>query len=165
MFSKILLLFCLCATSISHAAEICSRVAEIGGQSVLIDSSSTQKGEGLRPYLSKDAEATKYLTTYQDQLKIRWQNALIGTVGTGLTLAGLLTNDNSNNRQTLLIGGVTLIAINYLVARTLENSNEKNLLSAVEEYNKRNFPKIYLFKSDNNDQNNQGVLLNKSWGF
>jgi len=165
MFSKILLLFCLCATSISHAAEICSRVAEIGGQSVLIDSSSTQKGERLRPYLAKDAEASKFLTTYQDQLKMRWQNALLGTAGTGLTIAGLLTNDASNNRQTLLVGGITLIAINFLVARTLEASNEKNLLSAVEEYNKRNFPKIYLFKSDTNDQNNQGVLLNKSWGF
>ncbi|GAB4010191.1 MAG: hypothetical protein Fur0010_02230 [Bdellovibrio sp.] len=165
MYLKSLLVFFLCATSISHSAEICSRTAEIGGQTILIDSSSTQKGDGLRPYLEKDDVAKTYLDTYQDNLKIRWQNAILGTLGTGVTIAGILTNDNSNNRQTLLVGGLTLIAVNYLVARTLETSNEKNLLTAVEEYNRRNFPKIFLFKSSGDDKKGQGLLINQNWGF
>lgn len=148
-----------------EAAEICSRTAEISGQTILIDSSSTQKGEGLRPYIEKDEVAKSFLDDYQSNLKIRWQNAILGTVGTGVTIAGLLTSDNSDNRETLLIGGVTLIAINYLVARTLEESNEKNLLAAVEEYNRRNFPKIYLFKSSSDDKKGQGLIINQNWGF
>ena len=43
------------------ASESCSRTATINYQEVLVDSASSLKGEGLRPYLAKDAEALSYL--------------------------------------------------------------------------------------------------------
>jgi hypothetical protein len=58
--------------------------------------------------------------------------------------------------------------INFLVAKTMETSNEQNLRKAIEEYNKRNLPKIY-YNPDQEDNrgNNPGVsfMLQKSWDF
>lgn len=150
----------LMLTSVSFGADTCSRVAIINYQEVLVDTSSTQKGEGLRFHLEKDELAKKFLDEYQKGTEMRWQNALLGTLGTGLIITGIFTNSSSNNRKAFFISGGAFIAINFFVARTLEAANEKNLVRAIEEYNKRNLPRIY-FSPDQDGE----VYVEKSWSF
>lgn len=163
-----LLFTVLCTIKPLQAVETCSRIAIINYQEVLVDTNSTEKGEGLRFHLEKDRTAKNYLEKYQEGTKIKWQNAILGTVGTTMMLGGILTNNNSERKQTLLIGGATFMLVNFLVAKTLEATNEQNLIKAIEEYNKRNLPKIYF----NPDQSSDGSLgpgvsfsVNKTWSF
>lgn len=151
----------------AFGAEACSRIAIINYQEILVDTNSTQKGEGLRFYLEKDEKAQEYLNEYQKGTQIKWQNSVLGSVGTGLVLASFLSNSSGKNKESLLVGGATLIAINFLVAKTLEATNEKNLINAIEEYNKRNLPKIYFSPTTSSGRNPSGVEvgLNKSWNF
>lgn len=153
--------------SSSFGAETCSRIATINYQDVLVDTDSSQKGEGLRYHLEKDPIAKSYLDVYQEGSRIKWQNTLLGTVGTGMLISSFIVGDNSARRQTLLVGGVAMIAINFLVARTLEKSNELNLTKAIDEYNKRNLPKIFFNTENNADSNKKdfGVSINKDWSF
>ena len=152
----------------SLAVETCSRIAVINYQEVLVDTNSTEKGEGLRYHLEKDPVAKSYLDKYQEGTQIHWENAVMGTLGTGLMIGGILAQDDSTSRSPMLIGGATIMIINFLVAKTFENSNEENLNKAIEEYNKRNLPKIYFNpgQSSRKDRDN-GVsfLLNKTWTF
>lgn len=151
------------------AAETCSRVAIVNFQEVLVDTNSTQKGEGLRFHIEKDATAVSYLDKYQEGSKIKWHNAILGTTGTTLILSALISNASDNNKQSLLIGGASMILVNFLVARTLEITNESNLLKAVEEYNKRNLPRIYFGPGSDGsrDPSNRSpyVKLEKGWNF
>ena len=51
---------------------------------------------------------------------------------------------------------------------TLEFNNEKNLTRAIEEYNKRNLPKIYFNPENpqgNIKLNNMKLSLNQEWTF
>jgi hypothetical protein len=167
---KILTILFLFGLSVNtQAAETCSRVAIINYQEVLVDTNSTQKGEGLRFHLEKDATALSYLDKYQEGTQIKWHNAILGTTGTTLILTALVSNASDNNRQSLIIGGASLILINFLVARTLEITNEANLLKAVEEYNKRNLPRIYFGPGNNAARNPSGrsphVMVEKGWSF
>jgi hypothetical protein len=156
----------------ASANETCSRLAIINYQEVLVDTNSTQKGEGLRYYLEKDPNALAHLERYQEGTQIQWQNALLGTAGTGLLIAGVLNNSDgnraNNTKKQLLVGGATLIAVNFLVARTLEAANENHLKNAVDEYNKRNLPKIY-FMPDVAGRGEQStgtsVGVQQDWGF
>ncbi|MCP4913907.1 MAG: hypothetical protein GY909_12410 [Oligoflexia bacterium] len=153
--------------SAAYSAETCSRIATINYQDVLVDTDSSQKGEGLRYHLEKDPIAKSYLDVYQENSKIKWQNTLLGTVGTGMLISSFVAGDDIDRRQTLLVGGLAMIAINFLVARTLEKSNELNLTKAIDEYNKRNLPKIF-FNTENNtesDKKDFGVSINKDWSF
>lgn len=127
-----------------YAAETCSRTAIINYQEVLIDNNSTQKGEGLRYYLDKDKVAKQYLDVYQEGLQNKTINAFLGTVGTLLIFSGFLVNESRSRKRTLLIGGASVMAINFLVAKTIEHRNEGNLHRGIEEYNKRNLPRIYF---------------------
>lgn len=136
----------------AFSVETCSRVAIINYQEVLVDSNASDKGEGLRYHLEKDPIAKSYLDTYQKHSAIRWPNAIIGTAGTGLLLFGFFTA-NSQDRQVYLISGSAAILVNFLIAKTLEVANEANLNRAIEEYNKRNLPKIYF-----NPENIQGNM-------
>ncbi len=163
--STILIILALCANI--YAVDTCSRLAVINYQEVLVDTNSTEKGEGLRFHLEKDPLAKSYLETYQEGTQIRWQNAVMGTLGTSLVLGGILTN-NSGKKKTMLIGGATAIIINFLMAKTLDNANESNLIKAIEEYNKRNLPKIYFNPDlDSSRSTSPGVTmgLEKSWSF
>lgn len=149
------------------AAETCSRVATINYQKVLIDTNSTQKGEGLKHHLEKDKRAKYFLEEYQKGTEIKWQNAILGPIGSGAILAGFLNNDESTKKN-LLISGAVLIAVNFFVARTMESANESNLYRAVEEYNKRNLPKIFLDPKENPDGSSGqdlGVYYDKRWSF
>lgn len=150
------------------AVETCSRIAIINYQEVLVDANASEKGEGLRYHLEKDPVAKQYLDTYQKNSAIRWPNALLGTAGTGLLLFGFFTA-NSQDRQVYLIAGGATILVNFLIARTLEVTNEANLNRAIQEYNKRNLPKIF-FNPDDNRESDAGfsgfkIGLNKDWSF
>lgn len=153
-----------------QANEICSRVAIIDFQEVLVDTNTTQKGEGLRYHLKKDPVARLYLDRYQEGTQIKWYNAITGTVGSALFLSGVMArNASSKNRRTLMLGGIVLIATNFLMAKTSSYSNELNLYKAIEEYNKRNLPRIYFNPIDQKNQENAlknlGITLSKTWDF
>jgi hypothetical protein len=151
----------------TYCAETCSRVAIINYQEVLVDSNSSDKGEGLRFHLEKDPIAKQYLDTYQKNSGIFWPNAVLGTVGSGILLYGFF-NDGKEDRNVFLITGATAILLNFFVAKTLEITNESNLIKAIDEYNKRNLPKIYFAPEENRSQNDfiqYKVALLKSWSF
>lgn len=144
---KKLTLIVLCIFMLSTAtygADTCSRIAVINYQEILIDTNSTQKGEGLRFYLEKDPKALQYLNRYQKGTRTHWANAALGTIGSLLLLAGFMVNDSGNSKKSMLIAGSSIIAVNFLVAKTKEHQNEMNLHKAIEEYNKRNLPRIYF---------------------
>lgn len=134
------------------AAETCSRIAIINYQEVLVDANTTEKGEGLRYHLEKDPVAKEYLDIYQKNSANKWPTAILGTAGTGLLLYGFF-NSNSEDRRFYLISGAATLTVNFLVARTLEIANEDNLNRAIEEYNKRNLPKIFF-----NPEGTQGQI-------
>lgn len=152
----------------AYSAETCSRVAFINNQEVLVDSNSSQKGEGLRYYLEKDVLATNYLNKYQENSHIGWKNAVIGSIGSGMIIGGFLSSREAT-RKTLLGAGVTMIIINFFATRTLERANEENLMRAIDEYNKRNLPRIYFNPDDENSPPPTGNLtsfvVSKSWEF
>lgn len=163
------LIFSFALSSIQvSAVETCSRIAIINYQEILVDSNASEKGEGLRYHLEKDPVAKEYLDIYQKNSAIRWPNALLGTAGTGLLIFGFFTKD-TQNRQIYLVSGAATILVNFLVAKTLEVANEVNLNRAVEEYNKRNLPKIY-FNPENNNQGSTNfpgikIGLAQAWSF
>tara|TARA_R110000868_G_scaffold55424_11_gene172403 strand:- start:5966 stop:6463 length:498 start_codon:yes stop_codon:yes gene_type:complete len=165
----LIVLFGLIFSSLTHASQVCSRVALVNFQEILVDTSSTQKGEGLRFYLEKDNIAKSYLDEYQEGTKIRWQNAAIGTVGTGMIIGGLFASDGSDAKKSLLIGGAAMILVNFFVARTLEYNNEQNLSRAIEEYNKRNLPKILFYPdglpAETGTSPGLGMAIFKDWSF
>ncbi len=154
IYISLILLLMLGISSI-YGAETCSRVAIVNYQEILVDTGTTGKGEGLRYYLSKDEVAEKYLDEFQEQSRPKWYTAAISTAGTALILGGIFQTGQKNNsglakKETLFIGGAAMIALSYLVAKTIEYNNEALLARAVEEYNKRNLPRIYFspYKSE-----------------
>lgn len=131
------------------ASDICSRTATVNYQEVLVDSSSSKLGEGLRFYLEKDPEAKELLDKYQESNKMRWVDAAMSTSGSGLIIFGLFRSSSSTDsgllsRQSMIMGGVSLIVLSYLISRTIQYNNEKYLMKSIEEYNKRNTPRIYF---------------------
>lgn len=161
------LIFLILANLQVHANETCSRVATINYQKVLVDSSSTKKGEGLRFYLEKDPVAKQHLEVYQKGTGIKWQNAALGTAGTGLILSTAFLDDKNSNRELFLISGLTLLTVNFLLAATMDYNNEQNLHKAIEEYNKRNLPKINFSpsKSPRDNKRTYDLSVQKGWGF
>ena len=167
MLKVLIYIFISLLLSDLNATETCSRIATINFQEVLVDTNSTDKGEGLRFHLEKDPLANEFLNLYQKNASITWPSAMIGTAGSSILLYGFF-NRNSADRPVFLISGIAVILVNFLIARTVEISNEKNLTRAVEEYNKRNLPKIYF-----NPENPSGninfdkikVTLAQEWSF
>jgi len=126
------------------AQEYCGRTATVNFQKVLIDTNSNEKGEGLRFLLEKDPQAKELLAKYQEGTKIKWYNAITGTIGTGLVIAGSLTNGQNGNNKKLIIGGLSLILINFMTSMTSSRQNEQLLEKAVDQYNQRNLPQIEI---------------------
>ncbi len=168
ILKKLFLFTFILLSSGLYASDTCSRVAIINNQEILIDSNSNEKGEGLRFHLEKDPIAKEYLEKYQDGTKLRIENTIMGSLGTGMLISSIMVDSESKSRQTLLIGGATMMILNFLIARTTSSTNEGNLRRAIEEYNKRNLPKIY-FDPDQSTQNNVspelGLSLSKTWTF
>lgn len=155
-----LLIFALAMPS--FAGETCSRVALINYQKVLVDAGSNKRGEGLRFYLEKDPTSKSLLDEYQRKDQPTIANASASTAGSVLILAGLLqTNEEEGlqNSNTLLYSGLTLVALSYLTSKTLKYNNEKILKQAIDQYNKRNTPRIYFspYKDNNGSSVSFGV--------
>ena len=147
-------------------AETCSRVATVNYQDVLVDVSSSNRGEGLRYYLAKDPVAKELLDEYQSNNRPTWKSAAMSTVGTAMILAGFLRNNSGENetltgKNFLLFGGISLIGISYLISKTNQFSNEYLLLKSIEEYNKRNSPKIFF--SPTNDGKGLGMGIGQEF--
>ena len=149
-----------------YATNTCSRTAIINGQKVLVDTNYSERGEGLRFHLEKDPIAEKYLNKYQEGTKINWANTALGTIGTILIISGILNSSDETKRNKLLIGGASLMTVNFFLYKTLENSNEKNLRRSIHEYNKRNSPKIF-FDNENRESPSTDLTigLSKTWSF
>lgn len=142
----------------AYASDICSRTATVNYQEVLVDSSSSKLGEGLRFYLEKDPEAKELLDKYQESNKMRWVDAAMSTTGSGLIIFGLFRSSSNTDsgllsRQSMVMGGVSLIVLSYLISRTIQYNNEKYLMKSIEEYNKRNTPRIYFSPLSQNGLN------------
>lgn len=150
------LLFIFFITFVHHisiAAETCSRVATINYQKVLVDTSSNKKGEGLRFYLEKDPISKSLLDKYQEENAPTLLSASTSTAGSIMLIASLLqTTDQAGlqNGNTLLYGGISLIALSYIISKTMQFNNEKLLEEAVNQYNTRNTPRIYFSPYKNN---------------
>ena len=113
-----------------------------------MDISASSKGEGLRPFLAKDPVAESYLNHYQERSLSHHRNAIIGTLGVGLLIGSYIALRNKKvpppEGRALALGGVSLLVLNVLVAQSIEFGNEKLLRKSIDEYNKRNRPKIYF---------------------
>ena len=147
-------------TNFALSAETCSRVAIINYQEVLVDAGSNKKGEGLRFYLEKDAQSKTLLDKYQEKNRPTIWGAATSTAGSLMLLSGLIQTSNSSNSQnknTLIFGGGVLIALSYLTSKTLQFNNENLLKTAVDQYNKRNLPKIYFSQNQENGKLGFGV--------
>lgn len=161
--TRLTLILILLLNSLSVlAAETCSRVAIINYQEVLVDVSSSNRGEGLRFYLEKDEVAKGLLDEYQDNNRPTWKGAALSTVGTALMLAGFLRSSEGHGealtgRGTLLLAGGTMIALSYLISKTKQHNNEHLLQKSIEEYNKRNTPRIFLAPTSQNGQFGIGI--------
>jgi hypothetical protein len=142
------------------AEELCSRTVEINSQEVLIDLNSTQKGEGLKSYLEKDPQANSYYEKYQEGNKFEWQDTLLGTGGALAVLTGLSLGSQNTSKNTFIIAGASMIALQFILGYSIKRSNETNLEKAIDEYNKRNFPKINV--SENVEKN---IYLAHTWEF
>jgi hypothetical protein len=129
------------------ANESCNRRAIVNYQEILVDGGAKKKGEGLRYYLEKDIHAKELLDTYQKRNEPTIWAAAGSTIGSVLIFSGLLqTNetDGIQNRNTLLFGGGILVALSYLITKTIQYNNEELLKRSVDQYNKRNLPRIYF---------------------
>ena len=119
---KLLILFTFSAGSLSlFAAETCSRVAIINYQEVLVDAGSNKKGEGLRFYLERDTQARELLDKYQEKNKPTVWGAATSTIGSLMIFSGLVQtsrSENSQNKNSLILGGGILVALSYLTSKT-----------------------------------------------
>lgn len=160
---------CIFLTQAPLAQETCSRTVLINHQEVLIDNNSTQKGEGLRYHIEKDPIAKSYLDTYQEGTRTRLETTILGTIGSSLIFAGILSNSSSGDNTRLIFGGISVLMINFLITRTLDYQNEDNLMKSINEYNKRNLPKIQFTPEARNENTNEiagiRIGLAKTWSF
>jgi len=163
-FIFMLFVFCVTISAAHPDPEICSRVALINHQEVLVDLSSSQKGEGLRYYLEKDKVSKKLLDKYQEKGQINWKTTFFGSSGTLTLISSLFLNTDRNTKKTLRFSGVFLLLINFLLANSYEKNNEAHLKEAVREYNKRNLPKIE-FPSLKEKCCNQNLIIGQTWSF
>ena len=166
MRKHILILIILLIQSTAFSAETCSRIAVVNKQEVLVDPSSNSPGEGLKSFLEKDQEANQIFAEYQEGYRPSWKKSFLSTIGAASILTGLfVSNDNSGffNKSNLFITGGALILTGYFINLSFEYANEKKFTKAINEYNKRNEPKIYLLPSWSNK--GVGVSLGVNQGF
>lgn len=150
----ILAILILSTQSILGAVSSQRRFALINGEKVAIDTSTSQKGEGLRYYLEKDPIALEYLEQYTEGNRPNWYRVTLSTIGIGLIAGGALSTSNRD----LLVGmGVGIFGLSFLYAKTREAEREEILKNSVIEYNKRNKPEIILAPYYS--------PLDQSWGF
>lgn len=149
------------------ADSTCSRVATVNYQEILVDAGTGKMGEGLRFYLEKDPESLELLDEYQKKNKPTLWSAGASTVGSLMILGGLLQSGDQSSvgdRNTLFTGGAILVTLSYLMTKTVKLNNEKYLKLAIDQYNKRNSPRIYFSPfRDNNGESGVGFGLQKEF--
>jgi hypothetical protein len=163
---RMLILFSLFIFNPSHAAETCSRVAIINYQEVLVDAGSNKKGEGLRFYLEKDTQSKSLLDKYQKKNRPTIWGATTSTAGSLMILSGLVqtsSNTNSQNKNSLILGGGILVALSYLTSKTIQYNNEALLKNSIDQYNKRNLPRIYFSPTQDNGKLGIGLGVNQDF--
>ena len=164
---KYFLILTLFLSTMAQANETCSRVAIINYQEVLVDAGSGKRGEGLRFYLEKDPVSKELLDTYQKKNKPTVLNASTSTLGSVMILSGILQTSEQgavSTQNTLIYGGALLVAVSYLAAKTAKYNNEKFLKQAVDQYNKRNSPRIYFSPyRDDNGQSGVGFGVRRNF--
>ncbi len=164
-FLTLILSIFMCLPCLANTT--CSRTAVINYQEVLVDAGSGKLGEGLRFYLDKDPESLSLLNEYQKRSKPTLWNTGTSTVGSLMVLAGVLQSGNKNglgDKKVLIGGGALLITLSYLISKTMKKSNEKYLNLAIDQYNKRNSPRIYFSPfRDNNGESGVGFGLQKGF--
>ena len=118
-----------------------------------MDYGQSLKGEGLRHYLAKDAEALSYLDLYQQNARPSFKKSMVATTGVLLALLSMTTDDNHSppyNSTVLLSTGIGLIIVNLIYNKARSVQNEDNLMKAIELYNLRQDPKILLPEAGSN---------------
>jgi len=163
--ANIFLFLYLIATK-CYGESVCSRLALVNHQEVIVDTSSSQKGEGLRFYLEKDNTSKELLDKYQKGSSMQWQNALIGSSGSLLLLSSLFLTVNKETKKNLRFSGLFMLIINFALANTYQEANEKSLIRAIEEYNKRNLPTIdFPIQSNGKGCCKDQVVVGQTWSF
>ncbi len=149
-----------------YAEDVCSRMALVNYQEVLVDTSSTQKAEGLRFYLEKDLYSKELLEKYQNNGNIKWQNTFIGSSGSLLLLSSLFLSVGKETKKKLRFSGFFLLIINFLLANSYGDANEKNLIKAIDEYNKRNLPRIeFPIQGKRKGCCESDIVIGQTWSF
>jgi len=129
------------------ASESCGRLAVINFQTVLVDSTSSLKGEGLRPYLSNEPRSLELLNTYQENAKPSLKSSFLSTLGFTMSILSLTVDKDKTgvySSRILLTTGISLIIVNFLFNKTMQHNNEANLKQAIDYYNSKNKPIIYF---------------------
>ncbi len=165
MIKILVIIFVIFSITHCYSVETCSRIAIINYQEILIDTNTTQKGEGLRYHLEKDPIALKYLNAYQEGTKTKLANIAIGTAGSLLVISGALVHSSDTAQQYLIATGLVTLAVNFIIAKALSSKNEQNLLRAVDEYNKRNLPRVHYGTDLRNARGPSGFSLNFTRSF
>lgn len=114
----------------------------------------------MKSYLEKDSQANSYYEKYQEGNKFKWQDTLLGTGGGLAVLTGLSLGSQNTSKNTFIIAGVSMIALQFIIGYSVKRSNESNLEKAIEEYNKRNFPKINVTENEG-----KNIFLAHTWEF
>jgi hypothetical protein len=86
--------------------------------------------------------------------------AATSTIGGLMILSSFLqtdTNSTESDRASTLTIGASLIALSYLASKTIQIANEELLQRAVNEYNKRNVPRIFFTPYQDGDSSGIGV--------
>lgn len=151
----------------SIADTTCSRIATVNYQEVLVDAGTGKMGEGLRFYLEKDPESLALLDEYQERNKPSPLTAGASTVGSLMILSGVLQSGDESflgDKKTLITGGAILVGLSYLMTKTVRRNNERFLNLAIDQYNKRNSPRIYFTPvRDNNGSSGVGFGVRKGF--
>jgi hypothetical protein len=156
---KLILIISILITQVFAQSETCSRVAVVNYQQVLVDSSASKPGEGLRHFLEKDSRSLSLLNEYQERSKPNWASAAVSSAGVLAMLGGLLSSGNSSGRESLVTRGAAVLLLNYLYRKTVQYQNQAILEQAVNEYNKRNLPRIYFSPYNDIDPSEPGVSV------
>lgn len=143
------------------------RTVQINGESIAIDASTTQKGEGIRYYLEKDPIALEYLNQYAQTNKPNWKRIAVSTFGVGLILGSIIASNETDNiflkRDTLLYSGLGIVALSFIFAKTKQGEQEIYLNQAIQEYNKRNKPEIIWSPQYHPENKSFGIFIGREY--
>lgn len=145
-----------------NANQTCSRKAIYKNQEILIDGYTGVSGSGLNKIMKDHPKAMAHLKNYQELNDVKVFNLVSGTVSTASLLTGLLyTGEKSNKNNLLLFGGIVAL-INFLTTKTIQFYNERELVLAIDEFNKTSDNQINL---SSKTENKPSIYINKSWSF